>query len=30
MSAPREADISKLDNPAQAKANHQLGTEPRV
>ena len=30
MSAPGKADTSKLDNPAQAKANHQLGTESRV
>ena len=30
MSAPSKADIGKLDNPAQAKANHQSGTEPRT
>jgi len=30
MRASSKADISKLDNPAQAKVNHQLGTEPRV
>ena len=29
MSAPSEADIGKLANPAQIKANHQSGTEPR-
>jgi hypothetical protein len=30
MSAPREANISKPDNPARAKANPQHGTEPCV
>ncbi len=27
MSAPSEADVSKLDNPAWLKANHQARTE---
>lgn len=27
MRAPREANAIKLDNPAQAKPNQQLGTE---
>jgi hypothetical protein len=30
MSAPSEADIGKLDNPVQTKANHQSGTELRA
>ncbi len=30
MSAPSEADIGKLDNPAQIKTNHQSGTEARI
>jgi len=30
MSAPSEADICKLENPAQIKDNHQSGTEPRT
>ena len=27
MSAPSKADVSKLDNPAWPKANHQARTE---
>ena len=27
LSAPREAGVSKLDNPARSKVNHQTGTE---
>ncbi len=27
MSVPSEADVSKLDNPAWSKANHQARTE---
>jgi len=27
MGAPSEADVSKLDNPAWSKANHQTRTE---
>jgi hypothetical protein len=30
MSAPREANIDKLDNPARVTANHRHGTEPCV
>jgi len=30
MSAPRKANISKLDNPARVTANHQHGTKPYV
>ncbi len=30
MSAPREADVGKLDNPAWLKANHQARTEHNV
>lgn len=30
MSAPSEANISKLDNPAHVTANHWHGTEPCV
>ncbi len=30
MSAPRKANVSKLDNPARSKASHQTGTEPSV
>lgn len=30
MSAPSQAVIGKLDNPARLKTNHQAGTEPGV
>jgi len=30
MSAPSEANMDKLDNPARLKTNHQAGTEPSV
>ena len=30
MRVPSKADIVKLDNPIQIKANHQSGTDTRV
>jgi len=30
MSSAKQADVSKLDNPAWSKANHQTRTEPGV
>ena len=30
MRVPSKADVVKLDNPTQIKANHQSGTETRI
>ena len=30
MSAPRKANVGKLENPARLKINHQAETEPGV
>ena len=30
MSAPRKANMNKLDNPARVMVSHQHGTEPSV